>query len=319
MPSRAKRLWLLAVLSFCSMARAAGDGASPFAGRWDITLKTPAHAYGLWLQLDQQQGQWKATLVSRWGNARPLPQVGISQGELTFTSPKDEENSTKDMVFKAKLEAGKLVGTAIAPDGAVWHWVGERAPSLERPAPAHWGSPQPLFNGKNLDGWHEHSINPFPESGDHWKVSNGILVKPANAPELATDRKVQNFKLHLEFNCGPKSNSGVYLRGRYELQIENESEDEPPSHHTGGLYGYLAPHPELPRTTGVWQTYDTTLVGRRVTVVQNGQTVIDNQEIPGITGGAVDSHEALPAPLMLQGSEKGQVSFRNITIAVPTS
>jgi hypothetical protein len=78
------------------MARAAGDGASPFAGRWDITLKTPAHAYGLWLQLDQQQGQWKATLVSRWGNARPLPQVGISQGELTFTSPKDEENSTKD-------------------------------------------------------------------------------------------------------------------------------------------------------------------------------------------------------------------------------
>ena len=83
---------------------------------------------------------------------------------------------------------------------------------------------------------------------------------------------------------------------------------------TGGVYGFLAPSPEQPRRPGEWQSYDITLVGRVVTVVQNGQTIIDKQEIPGITGGALDSHEALPAPIYLQGSEAGHVAFRNITI-----
>jgi hypothetical protein len=70
----------------------------------------------------------------------------------------------------------------------------------------------------------------------------------------------------------------------------------------------------LPRKVGEWQTYDITLIGRRVTVAQNGQTVIDNKEIPGITGGALDSHEGLPGSIYLQGSEKGHVQFRNIVI-----
>jgi hypothetical protein len=98
------------------------------------------------------------------------------------------------------------------------------------------------------------------------------------------------------------------------VQIETDSISEPPSHHTGGVYGFLTPQPELPRAPDTWQTFDITLVGRRVTLVQNGQTVIDNQEIPGITGGALDSHEGLPGPVYLQGSEEGHVLFRNITI-----
>ena len=132
--------------------------------------------------------------------------------------------------------------------------------------------------------------------------------------EIITTSKFGDFKLRLEFQCGPKSNSGVYLRGRYEVQIETDSAEEPPSHHTGGVYGFLAPTPELPRQAGVWQSFDITLVGRTVTVVQNGQTVIDQKEIPGITGGALDSHEELPGPIYLQGSEEGRVAFRNIVI-----
>ncbi len=135
-----------------------------------------------------------------------------------------------------------------------------------------------------------------------------------HGPELITDAKFEDFKLHIEFNCAPKSNSGVYLRGRYEVQIEDDPEPEGPSMRTGGVYGFLAPSPEQPRKPGTWQSYDITLVGRVVTIVQNGQTIIDKQEIPGITGGALDSHEALPAPIYLQGSEAGHVAFRNITI-----
>jgi hypothetical protein len=173
-----------------------------------------------------------------------------------------------------------------------------------------WGKPNELFNGKDLTGWRTDKPNASPA----WKVENGSLITPGNGPELIHDGKFEDFKLHVEFNCGENSNSGVYLRGRYEVQIETDSIEEPPSHHTGGVYGFLAPTPELPRKPGEWQSFDITLLGRWITVVQNGQTIIDNKEIPGITGGALDSHEELPGPIYLQGSEKGHVSYRSIVI-----
>jgi hypothetical protein len=161
-----------------------------------------------------------------------------------------------------------------------------------------------------LSGWKPDKENPKAA----WKVEDGVLVSPGHGPELINLSKFEDFKLHIEFNCGPNSNSGIYLRGRYEVQVENNSIQEPPSHHTGGVYGFLAPSPEMPRKTDEWQSFDITLIGRSVTVVQNGQTIIDNQEIPGITGGALDSHEERPGPIYLQGSEDGHVSFRNIVV-----
>ena len=109
------------------------------------------------------------------------------------------------------------------------------------------------------------------------------------------------------------ANSGIYLRGRYEVQVEDDSSAEPPSHHMGGVYGFLTPVPEQPRRPGDWQTFDITLAGRWVTVVQNGQTIIGNKEIPGITGGAFDSHEELPGPIYLQG-DHGGIAYRNIVL-----
>jgi hypothetical protein len=125
--------------------------------------------------------------------------------------------------------------------------------------------------------------------------------------------KFEDFKLHLEFKCGPSSNGGVFLCGRYEVQIETDSVAEANSHHTGWVNGFLDPTPKQPRKADVWQTFDITLVRRRITVVQNGITIIDNRKIPGITGGSLDSHEALPVPLYFQGTEEGTVTFRNIS------
>jgi hypothetical protein len=132
--------------------------------------------------------------------------------------------------------------------------------------------------------------------------------------DLVTTAKFGDFKLHVEFKNGKSTNSGVYLRGRYELQIETDEAAQTGEFHTGGIYGFLAPNPEQPRVPGVWQTFDVTLIGRRLTVLQNGITVIDDRQIPGITGGALDSNEALPGPIYLQGSEDGPVAFRNIVI-----
>ncbi|MGB7846698.1 MAG: DUF1080 domain-containing protein [Candidatus Acidiferrum sp.] len=286
------------------------DSVTGFLGRWDMTLKAPDREYPSWLELSQEKGELKAQMVGRWGNARPLPKVEITNGHLKFVSPKEEEGRNDDMVFEATLSGNRLSGTTTGPDGKVWPWTGERAPTLKRTGTVRWGKPISLFNGKDLSGWKASNAT----SSATWKVENGNLITPGNGPELISDAKFQDFKLHVEFKCEPDSNSGVYLRGRYEVQIETDSADEPPSHHTGGVYGFLTPSPELPRKSGQWQTYDITLLGRMITIVQNGQTIINHQEIPGITGGALDSHEELPGPIYLQGSEKGQVAYRNIVL-----
>jgi hypothetical protein len=214
------------------------------------------------------------------------------------------------MVFEGRVEGNRLAGTVNGPDGTPWTWIGERAPLLRRARAPRWGEPVQLFDGKSLTGWRPEGENPAAA----WKVEDGALVSPGHGPELIDNLKFEDFKLHVEFNCGKGANSGVYLRGRYEVQVEDNSIQEPPSHHTGGVYGFIAPAPELPRRPNEWQTFDITLVGRRVTVVQNGETIIDNQEIPGITGGALDSREATPGPIYLQGGEDGHVAFRNIML-----
>ena len=303
-------LVLYATATSRSSSHKTEETAQGFLGRWDLTLKAPDREWPAWLELREEAGQLKAQMVSRWGNARPLPRASISQGHLTFVSPKEEEDAKADMVFEGTLAGGQLSGTVNGPDGKTWTWTGQRAPALQRSGAPKWGKPIPLFNGKDLTGWHMSPAN----SGKAWMVEDGALLTPGNGPELVNDQKFQDFKLHVEFNCGEASNSGIYLRGRYEVQVETDSIEEPPSHHMGGVYGFLAPNPELPRKPGAWQTYDITLVGRRITVVQNGQTIIDDQEIPGITGGALDSHEALPGPIYLQGSEKGRVAYRSIVI-----
>ncbi|MBZ5527588.1 MAG: DUF1080 domain-containing protein [Acidobacteriia bacterium] len=287
----------------------AEESAKPFLGRWDLTLKAPEREYPSWLELREEEGQLKAQMVGRWGNARPLPKVEIAHGRFTFVSPKEEEGRSDDMVFQGTLSGQILSGTTTGPDGAIWQWTGQKAPALKRTTAPDWGEPTSLFDGKSLSGWKMDK-----PGASVWKVENGNLLSPGNGPELIHDSPFEDFKLHVEFKCDADSNSGVYLRGRYEVQVETDSLDEPPSHHMGAVYGFLAASPELPRRPGEWQTYDITLVGRWITVVQNGRTIIDNKEIPGITGGALDSHEELPGPIYLQGSEKGHVAFRNIVI-----
>jgi len=282
----------------------------PFLGRWDLTLKTPQREYPSWLEIEQEGRELKATIVSRWGNARPVSRIELSDGRLTFVSPKEEEERKDDMVFEGKLVGDVLVGNTTGQDGTPWQWTGRRAPTLKRNGSRKWGKPVSLFNGKDLSGWRMDN----PDSKPPWRVIDGTLVSPGHGPEILADAKFNDFKLHIEFNCEPNSNSGIYLRGRYEVQVEDDSTKEPPSHHMGGIYGFLAPSPEMPRKPGVWQTFDITLVGRVVTVVQNGTTIIDRKEIPGITGGALDSHEELPGPIYLQGSENGHVAYRNIVI-----
>jgi len=281
----------------------------PFLGRWDLSIQSPSRELPSWIEVSGEQGHLKVVMVGPTDHATELKKADLKDGQLEFLSPKGEEGFRDDTLFKGKVLAGRLMGVATTAGGTSWHFNGRRAPALKRSGTPKWGEPVALFNGKDFSGWRFSGAKHA-----NWTVEDGTLVNDGHGADIITTSKFEDFKLHLEFNCGSKSNSGVYLRGRYEVQIETDSADEPTSHHTGGVYGFLDPTPEMPRQAGVWQTFDITLIGRTVRVVQNGQTIIDHKEIPGITGGALDSHEELPGPIYLQGGEEGRVAFRNIVI-----
>lgn len=317
-------VWLQVILSWLCLAsqhsRAADQsaGAFPeaaFAGRWDLTIKdAKENEMPSWLELAIERGAWKGTFVGRWGNARALPKVLIQGERIRFVSPREEEGSTNDLVFEGAItgagsNGSRLSGSAKGPNGSAWAWTGRRAPALRPPPNLRWGEPRTLFNGRDFHGWRFDN----PARSSSWMVEKGSLVNKAAGSNIATDGTFRDFKLHIEVNCPTNANSGIYLRGRYEVQVEDDSIQEPPSHHMGAVYGFLAPVPEQPRRPGVWQTFDITLVGRFVTVVQNGEIIINHQEIPGITGGAFDSHEELPGPIYLQG-DHGGIAFRNISL-----
>jgi Domain of Unknown Function (DUF1080) len=285
------------------------DGIRPFLGRWDLTLKADTKERPSWIEVSEAEGQVAVVLVGLTDHATLLKQATIKDSELVFVSPKREEGFPADTTFTAKVIAGRLVGTVT---NSLEHWqlTGVRAPSLKAPAALRWGKPVSLFDGKDLNGWTFLS----PQTASSWAVKDGELISNGHGSELVSAPKFFNFKLHVEFNAGPKANSGVFLRGRYEVQIETDSESEPASHHTGGVYGFLDPVPEQPRLADRWQSFDITFVGRSVTVVQNGVTVNEKKEIPGITGGALNSDEGKPGPIYLQGSEEGRVAFRNLVV-----
>jgi hypothetical protein len=307
------------LFSFSSVAQTSQNTASPelasvqpFLGRWDLTLFAPGHTYGSWLELTDEGGQLQGRMVSRWGHAHPILNVEVHGSTLTFSSPAKEEASRTDMPFEGKLIRGKLSGTLTAPDKTIWRWSGQPAPTLSDANPPVWGKPVTLFDGKDTKGWWFNK----PQAADTWTGKDGLLTTHGSGSDIISKRKFRDFKLHVEFNCAARCNSGVYLRGRYEVQIADSSFGHaPPNRRTGAVYGYLAPTPEIPITPDTWHTYDITLIGRNVTVVQDGKTVIDNQEIPGPTGGALDSQEGQPGPIYLQGSERaGATSFRNLVI-----
>ena len=177
-----------------------------------------------------------------------------------------------------------------------------RRVSSARQSPV-WGAPITLLNQNDLNGWEPMG------STNQWVVRNGVLSSPASGVNLRTSRAFGDFKLHIEFRYPKGSNSGVYLRGRHELQIEDDYGREPDSHRFSGVYGFIAPSEIAARPAGEWQTFDITLVGRMLTVVANGKRCHNRDS--GITGGALAATRR--AGPYLQG-DHGPVEFRNIVL-----
>lgn len=295
---------LLAVLTMPSIAKPL---ASPLEGRWDITVDVAGKPSPSWLEVRHSGNH---TLIGQFvsfsGSARPISEVHFKDGKFHFAIPPQWESGDKDFTLEGTLQGEKLTGSLTTPGGKTYNWTGVRAPSLRRATAPVWGKPIRLTDGNTIKGWHA-------EGANQWVSENGVLKSAKSGANLVTDQKFNDFKLHAEFKIPKGSNSGVYLRGRYEMQVTDGKGLEPALDQLGAIYGFITPSNMVAKDPGEWQSFDLTLIGRMITLVVNGKTVITNQEIPGITGGALDSNEGEPGPLYIQG-DHGPVEYRNIII-----
>lgn len=277
-------------------------------GRWDITIQAPNGELPSWLEIETSG---VAALVGQYvgpsGSARPISNIQYSEdtGTYSFTIPPQWTQRDTDPHFEFTLKDEILTGWVTGPDGNKLQWIGVRAPILDREGEPEWGEPIHLLDS-DLSKWTIPGNSQF-------RMENGVLVNEKAGGNLITKQSFDDFKLHMEFRYPEGSNSGVYLRGRYEVQIADNYGMKAESHFIGGIYGFIDPSVNAAKKAGEWQTYDITLTGRMVSVELNGTEVICNRPIPGITGGALNSNEGEPGPVMLQG-DHGPIEFRNIII-----
>jgi len=296
---------VLAGAAVFSAALFSQQSANPFLGRWDLTVTTSSATYPDWIEVINQNGKPAAHIQPRSGGAKWATDVAIQGSKLTLTLDRDQWELTA---------TGNSIGGGISRNGNMAAKItGNRAPALERPVPSAWSEAKPIFNGKDLSGWEG-----FGPGANNWVAENGDLLNKTKGQNIRTTAKYNDFKLHIEYNCPDEGNSGIYLRGRYEVQVEYEKPGVNDAFHSmGAIYSFIAPNIELPRKPGQWETFDITLVGRKLWVMRDGVQTIAGVDIPGPTGGAIDSNEAEPGPFYIQGDHTGGMRYRNITIQLP--
>ncbi|MFX0557630.1 3-keto-disaccharide hydrolase [Maribacter sp. CXY002] len=292
------------IFSYCTVK---GQEGHPLEGKWNLTITQEGMELPAWLEVRHSGTN---TLIGRFtyafGSARPIAEIKKYGDIFSFEIPPQWEPGASNMEFEGKLVGEGLEGTMVYADGKTYNWTATKSPELPFYENIKMGKTISLFNGKNLDGW---VLKP----DNQWLVVDGILTSPKSGVNLISEEKFKDFKLHTEFRYPEGSNSGLYLRGRYEVQIADNIGLEAASIYFGGIYGLLSPNENVAMKAGEWQTFDITLIGRRVTIVANGKTVISNQNIDGMTGGALDNNEAEAGPIMIQG-DHGPVEFRVMEI-----
>jgi hypothetical protein len=300
-------LWLLAVPCFLS-----AQNAKSFLGKWDIMAQTEKGVYVYWLEVKMEGGKLAGNFLNRGGSVFPLPEIGVQKNELVFAYGADPKNPEKPkQVHRATVKGKQLLGVLDTGKEKI-SWVGVRPPKWKvynANASHTYGTPIELFDGKSLTGW---SLQ-YPSKPSGWTVVDGVVQNIPSANNIVSHQKFQNFKIQCEYKLEPKSNSGIYLRGRYELQVLDDAGSPVEKHGHMSVYSRVAPASNASKPAGEWQSMEAILVGNRVTVTLNGVKVQDNVVLEGITGGALDANEGEPGPIMIQG-DHGRIWIRRATI-----
>jgi 3-keto-disaccharide hydrolase len=303
----------LAVLGAALLIGPARAQSNPFLGAWNITGDAPNTSYVYWLEVKDEGGKLSALFLNRGGSPVPMADVKVANGELTFNIPTTRPDAKPQPVsFRAAGDA--ITGTVGANAVKV---TGARPPkwgACDANAKHTFGKPVALFDGKSLDAWGvQHSDRPM-----NWVVEEGTMTNVPKANNLVSKEKFSDFRIDAEYKLSPKGNSGIYLRGRYEMQVLDDAGTQPESHGHMSIYARKAPDVVASKPAGEWQTAQITLVGNCVSVTLNGKTLHNNARIPGITGGALDAKETEPGPIMIQGDHE-KVWFRKVVVTPITN
>ena len=320
----------LALVSCFGVAQAAD--IDPFLGRWALTI--PGGGAG-WLEVTKERGYYDSSILWGGGSVVPTASTYVVDDVLFVTRTHTTERKDKEgkvlrtqtftEVLRAQVDGDTISIIRHDPrrNGKgenVEPLSGFRIPDLP-PAPdlskAKRGTPMELLKGNTLDGWSIMGTSP-----NAWTMADGVLI---NEPEvnddgshvrsanIRTDAEYEDFNLTTDVFVVTHSNSGIYLRGIYEVQVEDSFDKETDAHTMGGLYSRISPSVKASKTPEQWQHFDITLLDRHLTVILNGVTIIDNQPVQGCTGGAMTSDESKPGPLYLQG-DHGAVKYRNMVL-----
>jgi 3-keto-disaccharide hydrolase len=313
----------LSIAAFFSLGSILNAADNPFIGRWALTI--PGGAAG-WLGVESKDGALSSSVL--WGGGSVLPTASTKVDGDTLIVTREQMNkegklaATETITAKAEGEVLKLTTSkknAAGKDvGAAQEFTGKRIPEVPA-APdlskVKFGDPIQLLNGKDLTGWRL-----LKEGADNgWSVVDGVLenrvvkTKDKHFGNLRTDAEFEDFNLKTEVRTSEGSNSGIYLRGIYEVQVMESFGQPLDSHHMGALYSRITPSVAAEKPVGEWQTLDITLVDRHLTVNLNGKTIIDNAPVLGCTGGAISSDEFKPGPIYLQGDHTN-VDYRNMVL-----
>jgi hypothetical protein len=312
-------LRLLALVTCLSSSLSAAD--NPFLGRWALTI--PGGGAG-WLGVEEKDGALSSSVL--WGGGSVVPTASTKVAGDTLTVVREQKNkegkvTTETITAKVAGEALTLTTLKRNAEGKQMGQPAEFTGKRIAPLPAapdlsevKFGGAIQLLNGKDLTGWR------LVKAADNgWSVVDGVLqnrvvkAKDKHFGNLRTDAEFEDFNLKTEVRTQEGSNSGIYLRGIYEVQIMESFGKPLDSHHMGALYSRITPSVAAEKPIGEWQTLDITLVDRHLTVILNGQTIINNQPVLGCTGGALTSDEFKPGPIFLQGDHTN-VDYRNMVL-----
>ena len=295
--------------AFATVAISAAMAQSnPYLGRWNITGATE-NVGVYWLEVKEEGGQMSGMFLNRGGSPVKLPTIKIENGDLVWQPAPPAQGTAPE--FRAKIQGDKLTGTVKMAKGTI-NLVGTRPPKWG-PADANathkLGTPIELFDGKAMDTWDvQDKAKPM-----GWSVVDGAMTNTPHANNLISKQKFQDYKIHAEYKVEKGSNSGIYIRGRYELQVLDDFGKAPDEHSHMAVYAWHAPAVNASKPVGEWQTMDATIVGNKVTVVLNGQKVQDNTTLEAVTGGALDANETQPGPVMIQGDHE-KITYRKVTV-----
>jgi hypothetical protein len=308
------------------------DAGNPYAGGWALTL--PGGHTG-WLGVESGGAGIHAEMLWGGGSVFKLDGERLDGDKLVLTwlrhvgGKKGDGKAakvtlTETITVTRNGDSLALVTVTPKADGGGEEraeFTGRRLPPMP-PAPdlsgVKFGEPVTLFNGQDLDGWRV--VEPNAING--WNVRDGLLCNNADEEggqprksyaNLRTVAEYEDFMLHAETRVPKHGNSGIYLRGIYEVQVYDSFGKPLDSHNMGAIYSRIKPAVSAEKPAGEWQTLDITYVDRHATVVLNGVKIIDNQPILGPTGGALWPEVDRPGPIYLQGDHTG-IEYRNIVL-----